>query len=388
MSEENNTSSMEDNLGFELKDEFKSETSDNGSLKDEADSTNTEESEETKETEDASKESTETKNNTEDSTEEEEKKLQETEDNSEETRKDFGKTSEEEPQPTEDPKVEEETSEPVTFKELYDGFQEELKDKGVSYKDFLYITETDFDSDDVAEGEIISLAMQLEDPGVTEKEIDVLLDKYSVLFEDKEKIEEMLDNEEISQRELDILDAEFSRELRRARATISTKKEELSSLWDLEVGLSGQQSQQGGGVSEADRAAITELVKDSLSKNSKEVLSIKGKNGEEMAKVEIETSDEDMSRVIDRVSSDNSVYSRWVDESGQFDADKYSRDVFVLENLDKILAKTYTDGIAKGGKETVENIDNVDYTSKDSNANPGEKSLQDIMNETANRANI
>ena len=284
------------------------------------------------------------------------------------------KTSEEGAEKPTDEKVEDSEQNPVedtgqpkeevsSFKninEVYDYVDDKLyEEHGITLDDYYDIDDVDYD--DMAENDEVGLItewMYLENENINDKIIDAELSKFDPLFVSDEERQEMIDNDEITERELDKLDAEFERMKLKALSDMKSMQDSLPNIDDIEFGT--------GQAATADQPnkeyieQLTNKVRDNIGKYDKETFEIKDANGEVVGRINYELNQDDKSAV--EGSMVNGLMSRYVDDSGNVDFGKWQQDMLVVNNLDKILNLAWQEASAKAERGTVDKINNKDLS--------------------------
>jgi len=218
----------------------------------------------------------------------------------------------------------------------------------VSFKNEDYNSWNDLD--------LIEESMKFEDPGITDIEIQVELEKFEVLNKTKDELDEMIEDEKITHKEVRALEAEMSR---KARTAYNNIKEIQDSVDLSEIKLSAPKPEV---------EAVEELTQEQIDDNNRRIdASIEGFEGLKItlgskdAEVElpIVPSDDEKSRLKEMVKSQQWLADRWKGDDGKIDESKALQDMYRLENWSKITSSIYNEGSVAGAKSTVKEEDNI-----------------------------
>jgi hypothetical protein len=228
-----------------------------------------------------------------------------------------------------------------------------------SYKDvqeYLSVdyTNHDIDNGGIGEWDTVVQAMLLDDPGMTNEEVEGKMYKYNVLFD-----EAAYDN--LSEAEQITLNAEFAAELRKAeqKLTEDQRSIDVDSLV-LKYKKNTSETQQTNVVDKADaQKALSEILTKQMATTMEKVFSITDADGKEIASVKFTPNDADRTRAVE---NGKLGHERWMNQDGSLNEVKYAEEMFFLENRDRILAAVYGSAKAVGAEAQIKDINNIDFS--------------------------
>jgi hypothetical protein len=311
-------------------------------LKKEVDETTTEEktNEANNETTEATKETEETTSDTEDKTSE--------------------PVAEKEETKVEDETTEEDSSlhdEKITLQDIFEDYDYELAEGEPTLSEIISMKYRDLESLDPID--IIEEGLILEDINITDNELDIKTEKYSVLFKSEEKIKEMIDFEEITERELKTLQAEFDGTLRKYKGILQKHQEDIN-LAELVI------NKQVASEPTAQKEFSTEELKSrqeditgTFEKYNNETLKVVSKEGETIVDFGYEIGDEAKTKAIELAADPKGFYNRWVDEDGSFNEEKYVSDIYRLQNFDSMMKAVYDQASSNTTEKVIKETNNI-----------------------------
>lgn len=213
---------------------------------------------------------------------------------------------------------------------------------GIPYQDAMNFKNTKHEELD--ELDIVDTAYRLEDPEITEVEIEAKNLKFAPIFETKEEQDKMIEDGKITREQLTMLDAEFEGIKRKALQTINKAKQAIN-FDEIKFTQKNEQPEPVK-VNEEQIAAMKDAVTKVLADLKQDKFVVKDKEGKEWATINVDMPDS--AKVVEIASDPNSIYKLWLDEKGNFDVAKFTRDVARLINMDKSVEVSYFLGVNKG----------------------------------------
>lgn len=224
---------------------------------------------------------------------------------------------------------------------------------GLTYSELVAWQNTDYDS--MSERDVLAEKMEMEDPEITRDEIDFELAKYDLLNKTQDEIAEMIDDKEISQREYDILKNEFNRSVRLGRSSLKKFRDENIDLSKISVNTQAQKQEQYQPTEEEVNKSKEDMRAD-LNGFSNLKMNVGDKDGNS---VNFKIDDSEKDSLVDTLSDPSWLAKRWTNEDGSTNKNRAYMDAYIIQNVNKMLKAAYSEGIAKGAKETVVNEDNI-----------------------------
>jgi hypothetical protein len=390
---EDNTS-LSDEMGFEMKDDFQELTDENQENVEQGEEGNQEEKADETKNEDSAVEPNAEEENKEEGSENEEAKEEE-KDNGEESAETESK--EEEKAEESEPEVEQEQPDTSSLikneileatqgefesvKELQDAYKDLLEEtsgkdlleffneaaedtygEGVTFADVVEYKSRDFDS--WSNIDLIKENLYREDPGITDAEIAAELREFDLLNKSETEIAELIEDEVISQANVDDLQAKLLRKGRAAKNDLKAYQDSLD-IDNLMVSTPKQttQEEQPQGPTEEEVKAKQEALNKSINDFSEIQVEVGTKDDSSQVKFEI--SDEDRNGIRDFLTGEsegkqrNWLDKRWMNDDGTINNGKLSQDVYKILNYDRDVKIGYTQGKAAGVKEEVKETDNI-----------------------------
>lgn len=301
---------------------------------------------------------TEATQETTDSTEEKTETTEETPETTEET------TSEpvaEKQQDTVDQESTEEDSslhdEEITLQDLFQDYDEGIEEGEPTLSEIISMKYRDIDSMNPID--IIEEGMILEDADITDNELDIRVEKYELLFKSEEKIKEMIEFEEITEREYKALQADFDATLRKYKGTLKNHQDQID-LSELVIN-SNKASE------EATRTEMTqeeldsrkEAIAGTLNEYNNETLKVVSKDGDTLIDFDYEINDEAKTKAIELAADPQGFYKRWVNEDGSFSQQKYMSDIIRLQNFDSMLKAVHDQSSSNTTEKVIKETNNI-----------------------------
>lgn len=275
--------------------------------------------------------------------------------------------SEEKPK-EETPKTVTEEKEVITSrkgKEIFDDLNNKFEQAhNMTLIQAMDIVNTDYDSID--ETDVIIAAMLLNDPNVTQEELDFAIDKFDILFKDVEEQKKMIEEGLISEKDHKALDIEYTKLLRTSKSTMKAFQDETKTKldsFDIQAPVSNEKQTDN---SEIIAKQLSEQVAPVLAKYQSESFDIKDKDGKVVDTIKIDLNDADRKLVSDILNGDvTGVFKMWMDKDGNIDLGKMVRSIYRDRDFERISKITYNQGLAKGQLSQVKEQSNLDFENKD-----------------------
>jgi hypothetical protein len=247
-----------------------------------------------------------------------------------------------------------------------------VKDGG-KLEDFL---KTQVDYSGMSEMDVIKAEMKLNDPDLTESDMDFLINK-----------EYQLDTEEYDEDEVRLSKIKLRKDARKARTalkewqdsyTIPEKKESVEPQQKVE-----QNTQPSKESLEKERIRWESAVKDSASKMDKIDFEINEKGD----KFTFALSDDDRATVIKNNSDLSTFWGRFMNGDGTENVEKLNKSMFILDNFNKIIRAAASQFKSEGKDTVLKDIKNPNYSAESKVEPTGAKSLQEQMYEAWRKDN-
>ena len=244
---------------------------------------------------------------------------------------------------------------------------------GGKLEDFLK-TQVDYSS--MSEMDVIKAEMKLNDPDLSESDMEFLINK-----------EYQLDSEEYDEDEVRLSNIKLRKDARKAKTalkewqdgyTIPENKESVESEQKME-----QTNQPSQEALAKEKARWEKAVNDSASKMEKIDFEINEKGD----KFTFALSDEDRVNVVKNTSDLSKFWSRFMNGDGTENVEKLNKTMFMVDNFDKIIRAAASQFKSEGKDAILDDIKNPNY-SADSKVEPsGSQSMQEQMYEAWKKQN-
>ena len=229
---------------------------------------------------------------------------------------------------------------------------EYVKNTGRTVQDYLN-TQT-VDLSDVSNDAVIKEYLKLENPGLTEAELnDYITATYKT------------DSEEYTAREVNAGKVQLNKDAKAARDYFNKVKEDYAMPMEADdPGVSAEDRAEWIGLMESN---VDELEGLSFSMNDK---------GEEY----IYSLDDEARQEIKGYNSNlESFFDKYVDQSGSWDFDKLNTDMYILNNIDKIVRGVANQYRSKGTESVINEIKNPSFTQDKQEAPQKQMSTLDML---------
>ena len=228
----------------------------------------------------------------------------------------------------------------------------------------------------MAEMDVVKAEMKLNDPDLSESDMEFLINK-----------EYQLDSEEYDEDEVRLSNIKLRKDARKAKTalkewqdgyTIPENKESVESEQKME-----QTNQPSQEALAKEKARWEKAVNDSASKMEKIDFEINEKGD----KFTFALSDEDRVNVVKNTSDLSKFWSRFMNGDGTENVEKLNKTMFMVDNFDKIIRAAASQFKSEGKDAILDDIKNPNY-SADSKVEPsGSQSMQEQMYEAWKKQN-
>lgn len=235
-----------------------------------------------------------------------------------------------------------------------------VKDGG-KIEDFV---KTQIDYSSMTDLDVIKSEMRLNDPDITDADIEFLLNrKYKTN-------EEEYDEDEVRLSKINLRkDANKARKNLsewQSKYSIPEGKEETTSVKEAEE-IQAEQNRK----LQQEKERWQGKVKDTVSKLEKFEFDI-NENGD---KFTFNLSDNDRESIIETSSDLSKFWSRFMNEDGTENMEKLNKAMFIVDNFDKIVRAAASQYKSSGKDDVLKDIKNPDYNSESGTQESGNKSL-------------
>ena len=239
---------------------------------------------------------------------------------------------------------------------------------GGSINDF---DKTQVDYSEMSDLNILKAGMKLNDPDLSDSDIDFLVDR-----------EYKLDEEEYDEDEVRI----SKLKLRKDAKEYKIKLEEWKKQYEIPVKSEGQLKEDENTNREnqlKEKQRWENLVNDSTSKFETVDFNINDK-GE---KFTFTLSDEDRNTLKSSNSDLSKFWSRFMNEDGTENMEKLNKTMFLVDNFDKVVRAVANQYKSSGKDDVLKDIKNPDYNMNNATTDSGLKSLQQQMYDAWQKGN-
>jgi hypothetical protein len=256
----------------------------------------------------------------------------------------------------------------VSGEDLFERLDEQAESEfGLKYHELVSWQNTDYDNMNAMD--VLAEVMEMNDPDIDREDIIFELEKYDLLKESPEKIKEMIEDGEISQRDYDGLKRGFKADVRLGRASLKQFRDDNLDLSKIKINTAQKQEQAYQPTAEDIENQKQEMRSD-LNGFNKLRMNVGGK---EVDNVDFNIDDSEKDELVETLSDPSWLAKRWTNEDGSTNKNKAYRDAYIIKNVNKMLRAAHSEGIAKGAKQTVVNEDNITLGSAKPVGSPGKK---------------
>ena len=229
---------------------------------------------------------------------------------------------------------------------------EYVKNTGRTVQDYLN-TQT-VDLSDVSNDAVIKEYLKLENPGLTEAELnDYIAATYKT------------DSEEYTAREVNAGKVQLNKDAKAARDYFNKVKEDYAMPMEAD----------DPGVSAEDRAEWIGLMESNVDDLEGLSFSMNDKGEEYIYNLD----DEARQEIKSYNSNLESFFDKYVDQSGSWDFDKLNTDMYILNNIDKIVRGVANQYRSKGTESVINEIKNPSFTQDKQEAPQKQMSTLDML---------
>ena len=229
---------------------------------------------------------------------------------------------------------------------------EYVKNTGRTVQDYLN-TQT-VDLSDVSNDAVIKEYLKLENPGLTEAELnDYIAATYKT------------DSEEYTAREVNAGKVQLNKDAKAARDYFNKVKEDYAMPMEAD----------DPGVSAEDRAEWIGLMESNVDDLEGLSFSMNDKGEEYIYNLD----DEARQEIKGYNSNLESFFDKYVDQSGSWDFDKLNTDMYILNNIDKIVRGVANQYRSKGTESVINEIKNPSFTQDKQEAPQKQMSTLDML---------
>lgn len=239
---------------------------------------------------------------------------------------------------------------------------------GGSINDF---DKTQVDYSEMSDLNILKAGMKLNDPDLSDSDIDFLVDR-----------EYKLDEEEYDEDEVRISKLKLRKDAKESKI----KLEEWKKQYEIPVKSEGQLKEDENTNREnqlKEKQRWENLVNDSTSKFETVDFNINDK-GE---KFTFTLSDEDRNTLKSSNSDLSKFWSRFMNEDGTENMEKLNKTMFLVDNFDKVVRAVANQYKSSGKDDVLKDIKNPDYNMNNATTDSGLKSLQQQMYDAWQKGN-
>lgn len=240
----------------------------------------------------------------------------------------------------------------LSSENVFEQFEDQAQEKfGLSFNEVISWKNTDYTS--MNEWDVLTEYEQMRDPDVTDSEIENELYQFDILKKSEAEIAEMIEDGELTDREYKGIQSKFSRKVRAARQELSEFRDNLN-FDDFKV---SSQRQEVYKPTQEEIDANMKQMQQELNSLTKLRMNLGGKDSP--VNLDFNVSDEERSNLLNTLSNQNWLVDRWANEDGSINKNKAYRDSYILMNHSKMIKSAYSEGLARGAKQTVVNEDNI-----------------------------
>jgi hypothetical protein len=237
---------------------------------------------------------------------------------------------------------------------------EERFGEGYTLSDVLTYKSKDFRSMDPFS--VIDEHLHLKDPEITDAEIRAEFRPFNLLKKSEAEIERMIEDEEITRDEVEDLEAALSRKVRAAREDLEDFQSELN-IDDLEVYAQNQTTEEPNQRSQEDLLADSKRYEAVIENLEARVLEVGTE--EDPHQLSFEPDDKDREGVNSFLANDEDgsswIQKRWMENDGTINMNKLSDDILKMNNYERDMKISFNQGLTKGGSKEVKDISNIDF---------------------------
>ena len=236
---------------------------------------------------------------------------------------------------------------------------------GGKLEDFLK-TQVDYSS--MSEMDVVKAEMKLNDPDLSESDMDFLINK-----------EYQLDTEEYDEDDVRLSKIKLRKDARKAKTTLKEWQDNYAIPENKESAEPQQEREQTNQPSQEnlakEKVRWEKAVNDSASKMEKIDFEINEKGD----KFSFALSDNDRQDMVKNTSDLSKFWSRFMNGDGTENVEKLNKTMFMVDNFDKIIRAAASQFKSEGKDAILEDIKNPNYSADSNVETSGSQSMQEQM---------
>lgn len=271
-------------------------------------------------------------------------------------------------------------NEKVTGKTIMETIDEQIRETygdDITLADVVSYKATNFDEMDSFE--LLEHHLHLETPDISDAEIRAELRPFALLRKSEAELAEMIENEEITQDQLDDLEAKMLRQSRIAKTQLKDYQNSID-IDNLEFNTPRKEAVVEPVMSPEEAKAEADRYDSQIEQLSS--LEINVGTNENPFNLKLEVSPEDRNGIRDFLKNDENgqswINKRWMGEDGKVDMQQLSTDIYKLKNFDRSIAIGFAQGKSHGVKEEVKSINNIDFEKGQQEKDSSVKTFEDV----------
>jgi hypothetical protein len=259
----------------------------------------------------------------------------------------------------------------VSVMEQLDKQIEERFGEGYTLSDVLTYKSKDFREMDSFD--VLKEHLYLKDPEITDAEIRAEFRPFNLLNKSEGEIAQMIEDEVITQDEIDDLEAALSRKVRVAREDLEEFQSELN-IDDLQIYSKTEPVEQPNQKSQEELEADAKRYESVIDNLEKTTLDVGTK--EDPHQLTFEPDDKDREGVREFLANgkegESWIQKHWMEKDGTINMNKLSEDILKINNYERDIKIAFNQGLTKGGSKEVKDISNIDFKGGDKEVAPSD----------------
>ena len=240
---------------------------------------------------------------------------------------------------------------------------------GMDVESFLDVSRADYSK--LGNLDAYTERLKIESPGITKEEIDAELYEFNLLNNSDSKLEEMIENGEITQGNVNSLKAKATRLGRESRNILNENKSKL--LVDFNQSKSGE-SQQANNQTDPNHQAQAnkwaEVADQTMNKYSEDTFKL---SDEVNYKYNVTKSKDEVGKYL---KNPQSIFDIWkMDDNGMINLEKMASDIHLILNRDNIVNTISSQAQAIGKENYLKNKGNITLDKSTKRQQPGSTTL-------------
>lgn len=271
-------------------------------------------------------------------------------------------------------------NEKVTGKTIIETIDEQIRETygdDITLADVISYKATNFDEMDSFE--LLEHQLHLETPDISDAEIKAELRPFALLRKSEAELADMIENEEITQDQVDDLQARMLRQSRIAKTQLKDYQNSID-IDNLEFNTPRKEAVVEPTMSPEEAKAEADRYDSQIEQLSNMEINV-GTN-ENPFNLKLEVSPEDRNGIRDFLKPDEDgqswINKRWMGEDGKVDMQQLSTDIYKLNNFDRSIAIGFAQGKSHGVKEEVKSINNIDFEKGQQEKDTSLKTFEDV----------